>query len=164
MSLDYVALAGRVAAIVDGIDPQNPPSEPHKLIAAEYLAYALEAESTGADFTGGGDLSLLEAAFLSDNSPGVPANMAAKLCAYWSGAAIPAATGHGGVPVSVVVAGAAQLAAMSAAIAGQITATAKPDAFEVFFGAIEGVVNTMVVTVVETMPSGSPQTFTGSIS
>ena len=55
-------------------------------LAKAYDDYAKGGIILGADLSAGGDKSLLESAFsVLDPSSGTPANMAAKLCAYWQG-------------------------------------------------------------------------------
>ena len=73
-------------------------------LAKAYDDYAKGGIILGADLSAGGDKSLLESAFsVLDPSSGTPANMAAKLCAYWQGLPKPGIPSHGGVAVVSVV-------------------------------------------------------------
>ena len=124
-----------------------------------------EAEETtkggiilGADLSAGGDKSLLESAFsVLDPSSGTPANMAAKLCAYWQGLPKPGIPSHGGVAVvSVVPTFAAAQAGVLAAIMACVTTNEVQKPYKKLFGDIETVLKTAVCTVTETMPTTPP--------
>ena len=106
---------------------------------------------------------MLESAFsVLDPSRGTPANMAAKLCAYWQGLPKPGIPSHGGVAVvSVVPTFAAVQAAVLDVITNLVNAQAvskqevqKP--YKKLFGTIETVLKTAVCTVTETMPTTPP--------
>ena len=112
----------------------------------------------GADLSAGGDKSLLESAFsVLDPSSGTPANMAAKLCAYWQGLPKPGIPSHGGVAVvSVVPTFAAAQAGVLAAIMACFTTNEVQKPYKKLFGDIETVLKTAVCTVTETMPTTPP--------
>lgn len=127
-------------------------------LAKAYDDYAKGGIILGADLSAGGDKSLLESAFsVLDPSRGTPANMAAKLCAYWQGLPKPGIPSHGGVAVvSVVPTFAAAQAAVFAAIMGCITTQEVQKPYKKLFGAIEDVLKTAICTITETMPTTPP--------
>jgi len=128
-----------------------------KDLAAAYHGYAQQATLPGADCSAGGTLSLLEAAFITDNSSNVPGNIAQGICDYWSSINTIGAPAHGGISVvSVAINGGAVFAAMLAAINGTITNTAVADAWLAFYQATEAVVKTIPCTITEMMPGSPP--------
>lgn len=127
-------------------------------LAKAYDDYAKGGIILGADLSAGGDKSLLESAFsVLDPSSGTPANMAAKLCAYWQGLPKPGIPSHGGVAVvSVVPTFAAAQAGVLAAIKACVTTNEVQKPYKKLFGDIETVLKTAVCTVTETMPTTPP--------
>ena len=127
-------------------------------LAKAYDDYAKGGIILGADLSAGGDKSLLESAFsVLDSSSGTPANMAAKLCAYWQGLPKPGIPSHGGVAVvSVVPTFAAAQAGVLAAIMACVTTNEVQKPYKKLFGDIETVLKTAVCTVTETMPTTPP--------
>lgn len=127
-------------------------------LAKAYDDYAKGGIILGADLSAGGDKSLLESAFsVLDPSSGTPANMAAKLCAYWQGLPKPGIPSHGGVAVvSVVPTFAAAQAGVLAAIMVCVTTNEVQKPYKKLFGDIETVLKTAVCTVTETMPTTPP--------
>lgn len=127
-------------------------------LAKAYDDYAKGGIILGADLSTGGDKSLLESAFsVLDPSSGTPANMAAKLCAYWQGLPKPGIPSHGGVAVvSVVPTFAAAQAGVLVAITACITTNEVQKPYKKLFGDIEAVLKTAVCTVTETMPTTPP--------
>ena len=127
-------------------------------LAKAYDDYAKGGIILGADLSAGGDKSLLESAFsVLDPSSGTPANMAAKLCAYWQGLPKPGIPSHGGVAVvSVVPTFAAAQAGVLAAIMDCVTTKEVQKPYKKLFGDIETVLKTAVCTVTETMPTTPP--------
>lgn len=141
------------------------PSEMAVELAAAYHDYAKTAILPGADCTAGGTVSILEAAFVSDNTSAMVAKIAQGICDYWSSFITPTSitdpeTGlypHGGTSVvSVVVNGTAVLAAMTAAVQALITNTAKVDAWLDFYNATQAVVNTIPCVITEMIPGTPP--------
>ncbi|MBD3610534.1 MAG: hypothetical protein HUJ30_08295, partial [Gammaproteobacteria bacterium] len=117
--------------------------------------------------TGGGTLTILENAFISDNTSLVVANIAQGICDYWSSITATGDPAHGGIVVnSVTIDGAAVLTEMKAAISGVITDTAVADAWLAFYQATEAVVKTIPCTINEEMPGTPtyPQDFSETIS
>lgn len=127
-------------------------------LAKAYDDYAKGGIILGADLSTGGDKSLLESAFsVLDPSSGTPANMAAKLCAYWQGLPKPGIPSHGGVAVvSVVPTFAAAQAGVLVAVMACITTNEVQKPYKKLFGDIEAVLKTAVCTVTETMPTTPP--------
>jgi hypothetical protein len=127
-------------------------------LAKAYDDYAKGGIILGADLSAGGDKSLLESAFsVLDPSSGTPANMAAKLCAYWQGLPKPGIPSHGGVAVvSVVPTFAAAQSGVLAAIMACVTTNEVQKSYKKLFGDIETVLKTAVCTVTETMPTTPP--------
>lgn len=127
-------------------------------LAKAYDDYAKGGIILGADLSAGGDKSLLESAFsVLDPSSGTPANMAAKLCAYWQGLPKPGIPSHGGVAVvSVVPTFVAAQAGVLAAIMACVTTNEVQKPYKKLFGDIETVLKTAVCTVTETMPTTPP--------
>ena len=142
----------RIVASADGKTSVAPQ------LAKAYDDYAKGGVILGANLSAGGDKSLLESAFsVLDPSSGTPANMAAKLCAYWQGLPKPGIPSHGGVAVvSVIPTFTAFQAAVLAVIMACVTTkeVEKPD--KKLFGDIETVLKTAVCTVTETMPTTPP--------
>lgn len=127
-------------------------------LAKAYDDYAKGGVVLGADLSAGGDKSLLESAFsVFDPSSGTPANMAARLCAYWQGLPKPGIPSHGGVAVvSVIPTFTAVQAAVLAVIMACVTTKEVEKPYKKLFGDIETVLKTAVCTVTETMPTTPP--------
>ena len=158
--LDLDTLDSEFSRIVNAADGKTSVAPQ---LAKAYDDYAKGGIILGADLSAGGDKSLLESAFsVLDPSSGTPANMAAKLCAYWQGLPKPGIPSHGGVAVvSVVPTFAAAQAGVLAVIKVLVDAQAaskqevkKP--YKKLFGDIETVLKTAVCTVTETMPTTPP--------
>lgn len=142
----------RIVASADGKTSVAPQ------LAKAYDDYAKGGVILGADLSAGGDKSLLESAFtVLDPSSGTPANMAAKLCAYWQGLPKPGIPSHGGVAVvSVIPTFTAIQAAVLAVIMACVTTREVQKPYKKLFGDIETVLKTAVCTVTETMPTTPP--------
>ena len=127
-------------------------------LAKAYDDYAKGGVILGADLSAGGDKSLLESAFsVLDPSSGTPANMAARLCAYWQGLPKPGIPSHDGVAVvSVIPTFTAVQAAVLAVIMACVTTKEVEKPYKKLFGDIETVLKTAVCTVTETMPTTPP--------
>lgn len=134
-------------------------------LAKAYDDYAKGGVILGADLSAGGDKSLLESAFtVLDPSSGTPANMAAKLCAYWQGLPKPGNAEHGGVDVVSVE---PTFSAVQSVVLDVITnlvneqAVSKQEVqkpYKKLFGAIEDVLKTAVCTITEAMSTTPPST------
>lgn len=133
------------------------PTEIAKDLAAAYHEYAKEGTLPGADLSSGGDISILESAFISDNSPQVPAQIAQGICDYWSSITTPGTPAHGGTSVvSVKINGSAVVSDMENAIN-----SVSSGGLDAFFDATGAVVKTIPCTITEMMPTTppSPQSF-----
>lgn len=131
------------------------PKEMAEALADEYFKYSKGAILLGADMTAGGDVSILEAGFESDNTPATITKLATAICDYWetftTSSSEPA---HGGTAgISVVVAATPMLPAMITAISGIISDPNKAG-WSSFYDATELVVKTFVCTVTEASPTG----------
>jgi len=128
-----------------------------KDFASAYHDYAKSSILLGADMTAGGTLSILEAAFVTDNTSGMAAQIAQGICDYWSSFIVAGIPAHGGTSVvSVVVNGAAVLAAMTAAIEALITDQSQADGWLNFFQDTETVVKTIPCVITEMIPGTPP--------
>lgn len=146
--------------IADQVARETPlsPTAMAQHLAAAYRDYSRAATLPGADMTAGGDVSLLEDAFLVEDSSVQVTRLAAGLCSYWATCGAPGVPAHGGTSVqSVVVTTAGHVSAMEAAIRALVTDEEVPDAFAVFYQATQDVVQLFPCTVVEIIP-GSPPT------
>ncbi len=150
-------------ALIAQIDKQNngepitPQSDMAKQFATAYHNYAKAATLPGADCTAGGILSILESAFISDNTAATIDRIALGLCNYWSSFITPGAPAHGGISVvSVVVNGAVVFAAMKAAVTALVTNQLKPDGWIDFYNATEAVVRTIPCVITEIIPGTPP--------
>ena len=129
-------------------------------LAKAYDDYAHGAVIPGATCASGGDKTLLVSAFTSDNPPATMLNMASKLCAYWQTLPKAGLPAHGGVAVVSVIPSFGTLnSAVYAAISGCITTMAFDKPYKRLFAAIETALKTAPVSIVETMPNGSPSAF-----
>lgn len=138
------------------------PAEMAQDLAAAYHAYAKAGTLAGADLASGGDVTILESAFVSDNSTAVPAQIAQGICDYWSSINTAGTPSHGGTSVvSVVIDGESLVSAMESAIRG-VTSGGWP----AFFSVTDAVVKTIPCTITELMPTTPPtqQTFQEYIS
>lgn len=128
-----------------------------KKLAAVYVDYSKQATLLGADMTAGGTAAILESAFEVTDPATEPAKLAAGICNYWATFATPGVPAHGGTVVqSVVVSGAAMIAAMTAAIQGAITDKEVADPFVKFFQDTEAVVKTIPCVITEVIPGTPP--------
>ena len=126
-------------------------------LAAVYRDYSKAATLSGADLTAGGDVSLLEDAFLVEDSSVQVTRLAAGLCSYWATCGAPGVPAHGGTSVqSVVITTAGHVSAMEAAIRALVTDEEVPDAFSAFYQATENVVRLFPCTMVEIIPGSPP--------
>lgn len=136
-------------------------------LAEAYNNYAKGANIAGADCSAGGSLALLESAFSPDNSPVTVLNMASKLCAFWQNLPKPGVPAHGGLVV-VTVAPSFQTLNSAVYLAIQNCLTQQPfeQPYKRLFKAIETVLKTAPIAIVETMPTSppSPSTFTEFLS
>lgn len=128
-----------------------------KKLATVYVDYSKQATLLGADMTAGGTAAILESAFEVTDPATEPAKLAAGICNYWATFAAPGVPAHGGTVVqSVVVSGAAMIAAMTAAIQGAITDKEVADPFVKFFQDTEAVVKTIPCVITEVIPGTPP--------
>jgi len=131
-------------------------------LAKAYDAYAKDATIPGADCSAGGNVSVLEAAFTTDNTPASIARMAAGVCAYWQALPIMGTASHEGtVVVSVLPTFAALVPAMTAVVTAQVTTSDFDKPYKRLFKAIEDLLKTASIAITETMPTvpPSPMTF-----
>lgn len=150
------AMAQKIADQVARETPLSPTAMAQQLAAA-YRDYSRAATLPGADMTAGGDVSLLEDAFLVEDSSAQVSRLAAGLCAYWATCGVPGVPAHGGTSVqSVVITTAGHVSAMEAAIRALVTDEEVPDAFAVFYQATQDVVQLFPCTVVEIIPGSPP--------
>ena len=125
-------MAQKIADQVARETPLSPTAMAQQL-AAVYRDYSRTATLAGADMTAGGNVSLLEDAFLVEDSSVQVTRLAAGLCAYWATCGVPGMPAHGGISVqSVVITTAGHVAAMEAAIRALVTDEEVPDAFAAF--------------------------------
>ena len=128
-----------------------------KDLAAAYHDYAKSATLPGADMSAGGTVSILEAAFVPDNTPGMATQIAQGICDYWSSFAVAGVPAHGGTSViTVVVNGASVFAAMTSAVQSLITDAQTTDVWLNFYQQTEIVVKTIPCTITEMMPGSPP--------
>jgi hypothetical protein len=154
--LDLDALQNRFSAVVQNAgNIKNVPAA----LAEVYNDYAKGANVPGADCSAGGDVSLLESAFTTDNTPAVVTNMAAKICAYWDTVPKIGVPVHGGASVVSVVSSFATLTVpMTAAIQACVTQNEFKEPYKRFFSAIETVLKTAPIVITEAMPTTPPTT------
>jgi len=127
------------------------PTQISEQLADSYLAYSKEGILPGADLTVGGTKSLLDGAFLSDNTSASIDAMAAGICNYWDTNNTPGTPAHGGtVVVSVAINGAAKIPAMKTAIIN-FMASPSPPGFLGLYQATEAVVKTFACVITETI-------------
>ena len=160
MALDATDAGGKmedeIAAQIARSSPL-PPSSMAARLAAVYRDYSKEATLPGADMTAGGNVALLEDAFLVEDPSAQVGRLAAGLCNYWATCGGPGVPAHGGTSVqSVAITTAGQVGAMEAAIRALVTDQEVPDAFAQFYQATETVVRTFPCTVVEVIPGSPP--------
>lgn len=130
-------------------------------LAKAYDDYAKGAVIAGASCAAGGDRSVLESAFTSDNTSATILNMASQLCGYWQSLPTPGIAAHGGVAVATVVPSFQTLnSALYVAISGCITTSLVEKPYMRLFGAIEAALKTAPIFIVETMANGSTASFT----
>ena len=164
MPLDSTKCADRWRAAIERQAARKPsewlsPASMAAELAGIYNDYAKEATLLGADMTAGGAVDLLEAAFAADGTPAAVAVMAAGICNFWGSFVTIGTPAHGGTAVaSVLVGGASQIAAMSAAITGLIGATEKPTPYLDLIKAVEDVVKLMPCIITEIMPPNATPT------
>jgi len=133
------------------------PTDMGKDFAAAYHDYAKSSILPGADMSAGGTLSILESAFVSDNTSGMAAQIAQGICDYWSSFAVPGVPAHGGTSVvSVVVDGASVIAAMTAAVQSLITDVEQADGWLNLYQDTEAVVKTIPCVITEMIPGTPP--------
>ncbi len=154
--LDLDTLQNRFAAIVQNAgNIENVPAA----LAEVYNDYAKGADVPGADCSAGGDVSLLESAFSTDNTPAVVTNMAEKICVFWDSVPKIGEPAHGGASVVSVVPSFATLTTpMTAAIQDCVTQNEFQAPYKRFFNAIETVLKTAPIVITEAMPTTPPST------
>ena len=150
------------AQIQRGIDEVTllTPAQVGSELAQAYLDYSKQGILPGADLTVGGTKSLLDAAFLSDNTTATVTAMATGICNYWDTNNTPGTPAHGGtVVVSVAINAAAKIPAMKSAIEAFIV-TPSPAGFLGLYQATEAVVKTFACVITETInvppPTNTP--------
>jgi len=127
------------------------PTQVASELAQAYLDYSKEGILPGADLTVGGTKSLLDDAFLSDNTAATIDAMAEGICNYWDTNNTPGTPAHGGtVVVSVAINAAAKIPAMKTAITDFI-ASPSPTGFLGLYQATEAVVKTFACIITETI-------------
>lgn len=130
------------------------PTQMAELLAAAYDLYAKEGTLPGGDLTAGGDLSILEAGFISDNTPATVTNIATAICNYWTSNNTPGLPAHGGTEVvSVTIDGASAIPAMTAALQPVLTG-----GWLGFYNATQPVVLSIPCVVVELIQPGNVPT------
>lgn len=162
--LDLDTLSDDFERIVKGADGKKNVAPD---LAKAYNKYAKGGTIAGAVLTAGGDVSLLESAFTTDNTEATITNMAAKICAFWDGVPKPGVPSHGGTVVaSVDPTFSLMTVAVADAIKSCITDKTVEKPYKTLFKAIENVLKTATVTITETMPTTppSPGTFPETLS
>lgn len=126
------------------------PTEMAELFAAEYDKYAKGGTLLGADLTKGGDVTILETGFISDNTTAMSTKIATAICGYWESATTVSDTPeHGGTSVaSVQIKASTVLAAMITAVTDTITNVAG-DGWIDLFKNTEEVVKTIPCIITE---------------
>lgn len=135
-------------------------------LAAAYDAYAKQGALPGADLTQGGNIAILEAGFITNNSTAGIRQIAEAICDYWATNNAPGAPAHGGSSVAnVVIDGASSYDAMEASIISILTDQLVVDGWLNFYQATEAVVNVISCTITELIQPGSvPTDFAETIS
>jgi len=141
------------------------PEEMSQEFAAIYHDYGREGECGGVDISAGGDASILEPAFLSDNTPATITQIANALCDYWESFATPGGAEVLDVVLSVVPDASAQRAPMEAAIIDYAESGDSRTGWDGWYNATQDVVSQIPFLVTEQDTStGSTQTFTRFVS
>lgn len=131
-------------------------------LADAYLLYSKEGTLPGADLTVGGNQSLLNSGFITDNTPLTIDSIAEGICNYWSTNNAIGTPAHGGTSVvSVVIDGASATPAMKAAIESIIT-DVSGDGWTAFYQATQDVVKTIPCIITEIV-AGTPTPFEETI-
>ncbi|MEK0324572.1 MAG: hypothetical protein QQN63_02615 [Nitrosopumilus sp.] len=127
------------------------PAQVGEELADAYFAYSKEGILLGADLTVGGTKSLLDTAFLSDNTSATIDSLAEGICNYWDTNNTPGTPAHGGtVVVSVAINAAASIPAMKTAIQN-FMASPSPPGFLGLYQATEVVVKAFPCVITETI-------------
>ena len=126
------------------------PTNMAKLFAAEYDKYAKAGTLAGADLTAGGDITILEAGFIPDNTTAMATKIATAICGYWATLITPAEEPeHGGTSVTLVVIPAMTLLpAMIAAVQATVT-DEEGDGWIDLFNNTEAIVKTIPCVITE---------------
>ena len=152
--------------MVDAFDAvlrtQYSPDRDEPAVAATRFAeaYALSAKGgivAGADMSKGGDITRLEAAFASDNTPATIDRMAEGIAEYWATAGAPGSPAHGGERVESVSVS-VDPAAVKRAIMGQVGRPAHSEGWVPLLAAIENVIKSSAFVIVEIV-NGTPTPF-----
>ena len=141
------------------------PEEMSQEFAAIYHDYAREGECGGVDISAGGDASILDPAFISDNSSATITQIANALCDYWESFTTPGEAQVLDVVVSVSPDASAQRAPMESAIIDYINSGDARDGWVGWYEATQDVAEQIPFAVTEQDTStGSTQTFTRYVS
>ena len=150
-------------ALTDQIKRSNrlSPEEMSQEFAAIYHDYGREGECGGVDISAGGDPSILEPAFISDNSPETITQIANALCDYWETFTEPGDAEVLDVVTNVAPDASGQRSEMENAIADYVASGDSRDGWVGWYYATQDVVSQIPFSVTEQDTSdGSTQTFT----
>lgn len=161
----YLQIAGLKA---DGTpDPDAVPSGDFPTgFAGAYDTYAKDGVVAGAT-NSGGDTSILSGFLSGAGQPVAASDFALAFAEYWGTVAVsPGAPAHGGVSVvSVTNDAIAHVSDFEAAIAASTTNQLSMPFYLAFIQNLESMAVSLIQwTIVEMMPSGSPSSFTETIS
>ena len=171
MALDKNTAAIESVAIVqsqidkfEAGDPIDTPAQVAAKLAQVYFDYSTTGTLPGADLTVGGSKALLDAAFLSDNTPATIDRLAEGICNYWTTNNTNGTPAHGGsMVISVVIPGATVIPAMKIAVQSLVTNMPVANAWLKFYDETESVVNTIACIITEDI-SGTPTPFPETIT
>ena len=154
-------------ALTDQIERSDrlPPEQMSQEFASIYHDYGREGECGGVDISAGGDPSILDPAFISDNSPETITQIANALCDYWESFVTPGDAEVLDVVTNVAPDASAQRAPLESAIVDYINSGGARDGWVGWYYATQGVVSQIPFSVTEQDTStGSTQTFTRFVS
>ena len=133
--------------------------------AGIYYDYSVEGEADGVDVAAGGTQSILDPAFISDNTSATVTQIADAICDYWESVDTPGEATVLDVVISVTVDASAQRAPMEQAIIDYTESGPARNGWAGFYDATEEVVNQIPFEVTEQDTStGSTTTYTAFVS
>lgn len=155
------AAVDRQVQRVEDRQPLLTPAQVALELSEAYDTYAKEGTLPGANLTVGGDKSILDAGWVTDNTTATISRIAQSICDYWSTNNTPGSPAHGGSSVvSVTINGSAVLAAMTQAITDAVTDD--PDVgVRKLYDVTEPVVKTIpcvIIELIEGVPTPFPET------